>query len=124
MGTTIVVLVEPYIQVRLQLGKYAVHLLPERCLGRAVFHPAIDLDIADFQAVQTKIRKRRLRKPILDGRTELILTPPELLDRLAYLVTPPRITTSGLRAVCARATSRKRRPSPPAASSMCPRRQR
>jgi hypothetical protein len=33
----------------------------------------------------------RLRKPTIDGRTELILTPLELLDRLAYLVTPPRI---------------------------------
>jgi hypothetical protein len=33
----------------------------------------------------------RLRKPTLDGRTELILTPLELLDRLAHLVTPPRI---------------------------------
>jgi len=32
-----------------------------------------------------------LRKPTLDGRTELILTPLELLDRLAHLVTPPRI---------------------------------
>jgi len=30
----------------------------------------------------------RLRKPTLDGRTELILTPLELLGRLAYLVTP------------------------------------
>ena len=27
----------------------------------------------------------------MDGRTELILTPLELLDRLAHLVTPPRI---------------------------------
>ena len=32
-----------------------------------------------------------LRKPTMDGRTELILTPLELLDRLAHLVTPPRI---------------------------------
>jgi len=32
----------------------------------------------------------RLRKPTMDGRTELILTPLELLDRLAWLVTPPR----------------------------------
>lgn len=32
----------------------------------------------------------RLRKPTVDGRTELILTPLELLDRLANLVTPPR----------------------------------
>ena len=32
-----------------------------------------------------------LRKPTLAGRTELILTPLELLDRLAHLVTPPRI---------------------------------
>ena len=32
-----------------------------------------------------------LRKPTLDGRTELILTPLELLDRLSKLVTPPRI---------------------------------
>ncbi len=130
--------------------------------GGAVFHPACDLDADDFQAVQTKIRKRglrwlqrhghldsaavhvldaashaggwsvdasvtiaawdrhglerlvrycarpplsqerlgrlndetlvySLRKPTLDGRTELILTPLELLDRLAHLVTPPRI---------------------------------
>ena len=127
-----------------------------------VFHPALDLDCPDFQAVQTKIRQRglrwlqrhghldsaavhaldatdhaggwsvdasvtiaewdrhglerlvrycarpplsqerlgrlnddtlvySLRKPTLDGRTELILTPLELLDRLAHLVTPPRI---------------------------------
>jgi hypothetical protein len=33
----------------------------------------------------------RLRKPTLEGRTELILTPLELLDRLAHLVRPPRI---------------------------------
>lgn len=32
-----------------------------------------------------------LRKPTVDGRTALILTPLELLDRLAHLVTPPRI---------------------------------
>ena len=32
-----------------------------------------------------------LRKPTLDGRTELILTPMELLDRLSKLVTPPRV---------------------------------
>ncbi|MDD5718071.1 MAG: transposase [Candidatus Krumholzibacteria bacterium] len=32
-----------------------------------------------------------LRRPTVDGRTELILTPLELLDRLAHLVTPPRI---------------------------------
>ena len=32
-----------------------------------------------------------LRTPTMDGRTELILTPLELLDRLAHLVTPPRI---------------------------------
>jgi len=32
-----------------------------------------------------------LRKPTIDGRTELTLTPLELLDRLARLVTPPRI---------------------------------
>jgi hypothetical protein len=30
-------------------------------------------------------------KPTVDGRSELILTPLELLDRLAHLVTPPRI---------------------------------
>jgi hypothetical protein len=33
----------------------------------------------------------RLRRPALNGRTELILTPLELLDRLAHLVIPPRI---------------------------------
>ena len=33
----------------------------------------------------------RLRKPTVDGQTELILTPLELLDCLAYLVTPPRV---------------------------------
>jgi len=33
----------------------------------------------------------RLRRPTLDGRTELTLTPLELTDRLAHLVTPPRI---------------------------------
>ena len=33
----------------------------------------------------------RLRKPTIDGRSELVLTPLELLDRLAHLVTPPRI---------------------------------
>ncbi|MFH1843201.1 MAG: transposase [bacterium] len=32
-----------------------------------------------------------LRKPTVDGRSELILTPLELLDRVAHLVTPPRI---------------------------------
>jgi len=32
-----------------------------------------------------------LRKPTMDGRTELVLTPLELLDRLSKLVTPPRI---------------------------------
>ena len=130
--------------------------------GGADFHPACDLDVADFKAVQAKIRKRglrwlqrhghldsaavhvldaadhaggwsvdasvtivqwdrhglerlvrycarpplsqerlgrlndetlvyTLRKPTIDGRTELVLTPLELLDRLAHLVTPPRI---------------------------------
>jgi len=130
--------------------------------GGAVFHPALDLDTADFGTVQTKMRKRglrwlhrhghldsaavhvldtpdhaggwsvdagvtipdwdrhglerlvrycarpplsqerlgrlgsetlvyNLRKPTVDGRTELILTPLEMLDRLAHLVTPPRI---------------------------------
>jgi hypothetical protein len=54
--------------------------------GTAVFYPTCDLDSEDFLAVQTK-----LRKPTLDGRTELVLTPLELLDRLAHLVTPPRI---------------------------------
>jgi hypothetical protein len=33
----------------------------------------------------------RLRKPTADGRTELLLTPLELLDHLAQLVTPPRV---------------------------------
>ncbi len=33
----------------------------------------------------------QLRKPTVDGRTELYLTPLELLDRLGQLVTPPRI---------------------------------
>jgi len=32
-----------------------------------------------------------LRKATVDGRTELYLTPLELLDRLARLITPPRI---------------------------------
>ena len=32
-----------------------------------------------------------LRKPTVDGRTELVLTPLELLDHLAQLVTPPRV---------------------------------
>ncbi len=32
-----------------------------------------------------------LKKPTFDGRTELYLTPLELLDRLAKLITPPRI---------------------------------
>jgi len=32
-----------------------------------------------------------LRKATVDGRTELYLTPLELLDRLAQLITPPRI---------------------------------
>ena len=32
-----------------------------------------------------------LRKLTIDGRSELVLTPLELLDRLAHLVTPPRI---------------------------------
>jgi hypothetical protein len=33
----------------------------------------------------------RLRKPTLDGHTELILKPLELLERLSQLITPPRI---------------------------------
>ena len=32
-----------------------------------------------------------LKRPTLDGRTEIYLTPLELLDRLAQLITPPRI---------------------------------
>ena len=32
-----------------------------------------------------------LKKPTIDGRTELYLTPLDLLDRLAKLVTPPRV---------------------------------
>jgi hypothetical protein len=130
--------------------------------GRAVFHPAVDLDASDFIAVQQKMRHRglrwlhrrghldsvaihtmdspehaggwsvdasvhlpawdrqglerlvrycarpplsqerlgrlnaeslvyNLRKPTLDGRTELILTPLQLLDRLSQLITPPRL---------------------------------
>ena len=129
--------------------------------GRTEYHPAAELNAADFQAVQTKMRRRglrwlhrhghldsvavhaldapdhaggwsadvsvtiaawdrhglerlvrycarpplsherlgrldpewlvySLRKPTVDGRTELILTPLELSDRLAHLVTPPR----------------------------------
>ena len=130
--------------------------------GQAEFHPALDLDDADFLSVQQKMRKRglrwlhrhghlddmavhtmdsadhaggwsvnasvtipdwdrhglerlvrycarpplsqerlgklndetliySLRKPTVDGRTELILTPLELLDRLSKLITPPRV---------------------------------
>jgi len=32
-----------------------------------------------------------LRRPTVDGRTELLLTPVALLDNLAQLVTPPRL---------------------------------
>ncbi|MBU8871296.1 MAG: transposase, partial [Gemmatimonadales bacterium] len=32
-----------------------------------------------------------LPKPTIDGKTELVLTPLELLDRLSKLITPPRI---------------------------------
>ena len=32
-----------------------------------------------------------LRRPTVDGRTELLLTPLDLLDRLAHLVSPPRL---------------------------------
>ena len=32
-----------------------------------------------------------LRKPTADGRTELVLSPLELLDHLAQFVTPPRV---------------------------------
>lgn len=32
-----------------------------------------------------------LKKPTADGRTELDLMPLELLDRLSYLITPPRV---------------------------------
>ncbi|MBK6735769.1 MAG: transposase [bacterium] len=130
--------------------------------GEAIFHPALDLERKDFEAVQTKMRHRglrwlhrhghldddalhvldssdhaggwsvdasvtipgwdrhglerlarycarpplsqerlgrlneqtlvySLRRPTADGRTELQLTPIELLDRLAQLVTPPRL---------------------------------
>ena len=33
----------------------------------------------------------RLRRPTVDGRTEVLVTEPGLLDRLALLVTPPRL---------------------------------
>ena len=130
--------------------------------GTAAFHPAVDLDVGDFIAVQMKMRQRglrwlhrhghldsvavhtldapdhaggwsvdasvtipgwdrhglerlvrycarpplsqerlgrvddqmlvySLRKATVDGRTEIYLTPLELLDRLAKLITPPRI---------------------------------
>ncbi|MBK7670270.1 MAG: transposase [bacterium] len=130
--------------------------------GEAVFHPALDLEPGDFEAVQAKMRHRglrwlhrhghldddalhvldssehaggwsvdasvtipgwdrhglerlarycarpplsqdrlgrlneqtlvySLRRPTADGRTELLLTPIELLDLLAQLVTPPRL---------------------------------
>ena len=130
--------------------------------GEAVFHPALDLEPGDFEAVQAKMRQRglrwlhrhghldddalhildssehaggwsvdasvtipgwdrhglerlvrycarpplsqerlgrlneqtlvySLRRPTADGRTELLLTPIELLDLLAQLVTPPRL---------------------------------
>jgi len=32
-----------------------------------------------------------LKKPTVDGRTEIYLTPRELLDRLSQLITPPRV---------------------------------
>ena len=32
-----------------------------------------------------------LNKPTIDGRTEIYLTPLELLDRLSKLITPPRV---------------------------------
>jgi hypothetical protein len=76
--------------------------------GGAEFHPALDLTEDDFISVQSKMRHRglrwlhrhgllnaeqlvySLRKPTLDGRTELILTPLELLERLSKLMTPLR----------------------------------
>ncbi len=36
-------------------------------------------------------KRKAIHHPTVDGRTELILTPLELLDRLSKLITPPRI---------------------------------
>jgi hypothetical protein len=33
----------------------------------------------------------QLRKPTVDGRTEIYLTPQDLLDQLSQLITPPRV---------------------------------
>ncbi|MEZ4386189.1 MAG: transposase [Candidatus Krumholzibacteriia bacterium] len=55
-------------------------------------HRAIALSAHPFPIqVRDQHLVYRLRKPTVDGRTELILTPPEFLDRLTYLVTPPRV---------------------------------
>ena len=86
--------------------------------GGAVFHPALDLDLADFQAVQAKMRRRGLRwlqrHGHLDSEAVHTLNAADLsadhaggwsvdasvtipcwdrqgLDRLAQLVTPPRL---------------------------------
>jgi hypothetical protein len=55
----------------------------------AVFHQTVDLTAADFVAVRSKMRHRRprcLRHPTAGVRTELLLTPVELHDNPAPLV--------------------------------------
>jgi hypothetical protein len=68
----------------------------------AVFHQTVDLTAADFMAVRSKMRHRRprcLRHPTADVRTELLLTPVELHDNPAPLVTSPHLHGTLLRGV-------------------------
>jgi hypothetical protein len=74
--------------------------------GGAVFHPATTLDGPAIATVQAKVRRRRLQslvrrdgehlvyenaKPGPGGTGPLLLTPLQLLDRVAALVPPPRV---------------------------------
>jgi len=94
------------------LDAAAIHVLdtPEHAGGWSV-DASVDLPAWDRQGLERLVRYcarpplsqerlgrlndetlvYRLRKPTVDGRMELILTPLELLDRLSKLVTPPRL---------------------------------
>jgi hypothetical protein len=73
---------------------------PESVLQSVIFHAATGLDESAITTVQANVRKRILRAFVARGHTEplqfdkysgeLVLTPLELINRIAQLVPPPR----------------------------------
>jgi hypothetical protein len=73
---------------------------PESVPQSVIFHAATGLDESAITTVQANVRKRILRAFVARGHTEplqfdkysgeLVLTPLELINRIAQLVPPPR----------------------------------